>query len=308
MRVVPYRLLCTATPAPNDYVELGSSSEALGGLGFMDMLNTFFKNARNNSSTNRAWANAGGGAPQWRFRGHAEGPFWRWVCSWARALEKPSDIGFSDGRFELPPLIEREHVVKANKPRAGMLFSVPAVGLAEEREERRRTIRERCETVAGLVSDTGQPAVCWGSLNDECDAMEEMIKDCVQVSGRDSDDEKEEKYEAFTRGEARVLVVKPVLASWGLNWQHCAHMTAFGSHSFEMHYQSVRRFWRFGQTRPVIVDHVLSDGEQRVLANLRRKTEQSTKLFRELAANIEQEMHMQRGRAFDKKEILPSWL
>jgi hypothetical protein len=150
MRVVPYRLLCTATAAPNDYVELGTSSEALGHLGFMDMLARFFKNARNNASLGRAWANSGGGQPQWRFRGHAEKPFWQWVCSWARAMRKPSDFGFDDGPFKLPELVDREHVVRANNPREGMLFSMPAVGLAEEREERRRTLRERCELAASL--------------------------------------------------------------------------------------------------------------------------------------------------------------
>jgi hypothetical protein len=134
MRGHAYRLLCTATPSPNDFIELGTSSEALGGLGQIDMLNRFFKNARNNSSTGQAWGTSGGGSPQWRFRGHAEQPFWRWVCSWGRALEKPSDIGdFDDSRFELPPLIEREHTVAALRPRDGFLFSMPAIGMQEER-------------------------------------------------------------------------------------------------------------------------------------------------------------------------------
>jgi hypothetical protein len=309
-RVIPYRLLCTATPAPNDFFELGTSSEALGYLGFMDMLARFFKNARNNASMNAGYGRHGGagGSPQWRFRGHAEKPFWRWVCSWARALQKPSQLGFEDGRFNLPPLVETEYVVRANKTREGFLFSVPAVGLDEEREERRRTLTERCELMATLVNGTAQPAVCWCHLNDEADRAERLIPDAVQVSGRDSDDEKEAKFEAFTTGQTRVLVTKPKIGAWGMNWQHCAHMVTFTGHSFEQHYQSIRRFWRFGQTREVRVDHILSDGEQRVLANLKRKMSQAETLFAKLAQHISDEMHIARGRAFTVDERIPSWL
>jgi hypothetical protein len=307
-RGIKYRLLCTATAAPNDYHELGTSSEALGYLGFMDMLGKFFKNARNNSSLGRAWSNRGGGGPQWRFRGHAEKPFWRWVVSWARALRKPSDMGFDDGAFHLPELIQREHVAAARKPRAGALFSMPAVGLAEEREERRRTIDERCEMMAGLVAHGDAPAVCWAHLNDEADLVERLVPGSIQVSGRDSDDEKEEKFTAFTTGEARVLVTKPVIGAWGLNWQHCAHMVTFASHSFEQFYQSVRRFWRFGQKRSVVVDHVLSDGEQRVLANLQRKAVQAEAMFASLTKYINDELAIERDRHFTKAEEVPPWL
>lgn len=308
MRTVPYRLLCTATAAPNDYVELGTSSEALGYLGFMDMLARFFKNARNNASLGRAWANSGGGQPQWRFRGHAEKPFWQWVCSWARAMRKPSDFGFDDGPFKLPPLLDHEHVVRANRPREGMLFSMPAIGLAEEREERRRTLKVRCELAASLIEHTGKPAVAWCHLNDEADLLERLIPGAVQVSGRDSDEEKDEKFTSFSSGQTRVIVTKPIIGAWGLNWQHCAHMTTFSGHSFEQHYQTVRRFWRFGQTQTVTVDHVLSDGEQRVLANLRRKSEQAERMFTELTQHMAAELAIQRGRVFTKEESIPSWL
>jgi hypothetical protein len=309
MRVIPYRLLCTATPSPNDYFELGTSSEALGYLGFMDMLARFFKNARNNASMNAGYGRHGGGSqPQWRFRGHAEKPFWRWVCSWARALQKPSQLGFDDGPFNLPPLVEQEHIVRANRPREGFLFSIPAIGLDEEREERRRTLTERCEMAAALVNDTGKPAVCWGHLNDEADLMAKLIPDAVQVSGRDDDDSKEEKFEAFTTGKVRVMVTKPVIGAWGLNWQHCAHMVTFSGHSFEQYYQSIRRFWRFGQTHKVHVDHILSDGEQRVLANLKRKAKQAEKLFAELTEHITEEMSVARDRTFTVEERMPSWL
>jgi hypothetical protein len=303
MRVIPYRLLCTATAAPNDYFELGTSSEALGYLGFMDMLGRFFKSSNGSSAMRDHGATA-----KWHFRGHSEKPFWRWVVSWARALRKPSDMGFDDGEFKLPPLQGREHVAKAKRPREGFLFAIPAVGLAEEREERRRTLEERCQLVASLVKDTGKPAVCWCHLNDEGDLIERLIPDAVQVSGKDEDDEKEAKFEAFTNGQTRVLVTKPVIGAWGMNWQHCAHMTTFASHSFEQYYQSVRRFWRYGQTRPVVVDHVLSDGEHRVLVNLQRKAEQADKMFSELSQHINEELAVSRDRSFTVTERMPSWL
>lgn len=308
MRTIPYRLLCTATAAPNDYVELGTSSDALGGLGFMDMLSRFFKNARNNASLGRAWSSQGGGGPQWRFRGHAEQPFWRWVSSWARAVRRPSDLGYEDGGFKLPGLIEREHTVRAAHPREGLLFSVPAVGLAEEREERRRSLDERCEMVSELINKTGQPAVAWCQLNDEGNLLTKLMPDAVQVSGKDSDEAKVEKFEAFTSGAVRVLVTKPIIGAWGLNWQHCAHTTMFASHSFEQYYQSVRRFWRFGQTRQVTVDHVLSDGEQRVIANLQRKAAQADRLFGELAKHTQNALSIERARTFQLTEEVPSWL
>jgi hypothetical protein len=306
-----YRLLCTATAAPNDYVELGTSSEALGYLGHMDMLNRFFKNDANNSSTHRAYIGKGGGLHGqkfWRFKGHAEQPFWRWVCSWARSVRRPSDLGFDDGRFQLPPLVRREHVVAAHRPRDGSLLNLPAVGLAEEREERRRTLKERCEVAAKLVADTGLPAVMWCQLNDEGDLLEKLVPGAVQVSGKDSDDEKEEKFTAFSGGKVRVLITKPVIGAWGLNWQHCAHMTSFASHSFEQDYQSVRRFWRFGQVNEVVVDHVISDGEERVIENLRRKAEAADRMFSEMTAHMRDEMAIERGREFPTKEKVPTWL
>lgn len=303
-----YRLLCTATAAPNDYVELGTASEALGGLGFMDMLNRFFKNNRNNSSTGQAWGTSGGGQVQWRFRGHAEEPFWRWVCSWARSLRKPSDLGFADDRFVLPPLVEREHTVAARVPREGFLFSMPAIGLQEEREERRRTLAERCETAAALVVSTGKPAVVWCQLNDEGDLLERLIPDSVQVAGKDPDEVKEERFTAFASGAARVLVTKPVIGAWGLNWQHCAHMTTFASHSFEQYYQSIRRSWRFGQTQPVTVDVIISDGERHVLANLQRKARQADTMMSNLTAHMHDALAIEARRKFTTQEEVPSWL
>jgi hypothetical protein len=181
-------------------------------------------------------------------------------------------MGFDDGSFVLPELQTVEHVVESRTKRDGFLFDLPAMTLEDQREERRRTLPERCEKVAALVANSGQPAVCWCHLNDEGDLIERLIPGCKQVSGANSDEEKEEILQAFADGQVRVLATKPVLAGFGLNWQHCAHETFFPSHSFEQWYQAVRRCWRFGQTKPVRVDVVTSEGEAGVLANLQRKS------------------------------------
>lgn len=313
MRKIPYRLLCTATAAPNDYIELGTSSEALGYLGYTDMLQRFFKNDQNtvkpmvyrHSGQNFAKLDD---AAKWRFKGHAEKQFWKWVCSWARACRRPSDLGFDDARFILPPLLEAEHLVAVETRADGMLFNLPAVGLKEQREERRRSIRERCEKVAALVNDTGEPALVWCHLNDEGDLLDELIPDALQVSGQDSDEAKEEAFMAFTHGQARVLVTKPKIGAWGLNFQHCSHVTFFPSHSFEQYYQGVRRCWRFGQMRPVKVDIVTTEGEQNVMKNLQRKALAADKMFDNLVCEMHAAMSIERDNRFNKMEMMPSWL
>lgn len=305
MRKMRYRLLCTATAAPNDYFELGTSSEALGYLGHMDMLNRFFKNDLGNSSTGRGYL---GSANKWRFRGHAEEPFWRWVCSWARAIQKPSDLGFDNGSFILPPLEQREYVIEARKLAEGRLFALPAVGLDEQRDEQRRTINERCECVASLTVNTGQAALVWCHFNDEGDLLERLIPGAVQVSGGDSDEAKEEKFLAFQSGHARVLVTKPKIGAWGLNFQHCAHVTFFPSHSFEQFYQAVRRCWRFGQQRPVNVDVITTEGGRDVLVNLQRKTAAADRMFERLVALMQRQLEIDRVSAFTMREEIPAWL
>ena len=304
MRGMRYRILSTATAAPNDYIELGTSSEALGYLGHMDMLNRFFANNRNNSANNRMH----GANAEWRLKGHAEEPFWRWVVSWARALRRPSDIGFDDGPFILPPLDTRHRVVTALRPREGMLFNMRAVGLAEEREERRRTIPERCEALAEAVADTGKPALVWCHLNDEGDLLTRLIPDAVQVAGADSDDAKEERLQAFADGHVRVLVTKPKIGAWGLNFQRCAHVASFVSHSFEQHYQGVRRCWRFGQTHPVTVDLFASEGEESVLDNLNRKAGKAAAMFEKLVETMGRELAITRADPYTEKAKVPAWL
>lgn len=311
MKKIRYRLLCTATAAPNDYIELGTSSEALGELGYTDMLGRFFKNETSSvasSSFRRSEIEPGGVAPKWRFKGHAEEPFWRWVCSWARAVRRPSDIGCDDNGFILPTLTEEEHLVSAAKLAPGMLFSVPAIGLQEQREERRRTFEERCQKVADLVSGTGNPALVWCHLNDEGDLLERIIPDAVQISGKDSDEAKEEKFISFVRGGIRVLVTKPKIGAWGLNFQHCSHITFFPSHSFEQYYQGVRRCWRFGQKNPVKVDIVTTDGEIQVLKNLQRKAMAADRMFSNLVGYMNESLHIEREQVFTQREEIPAWL
>jgi hypothetical protein len=300
MRTRPYRLLCTATASPNDFIELGTSAEALGELGRMDMLSMFFKNDEN--SLHPIWWGA-----RWRFKAHAEKHFWRWVVSWARAIRKPSDMGYSDGKFKLPPLHEKEHIVKAQRPLDGMLFNLPAVTLDEQRAERRNTIDERCEMVAHLL-DHDRPAVAWGHLNQETDLITKLIPDAEQIKGGDSDESKEEKFLAFQDGQIRILVTKPRIGAFGLNWQHCNHMTFFPSHSFEQYYQGVRRCWRFGQKLPVTVDVVTSEGEYGVMKNLQRKAEQADRLFTNLVAEMRNEIKIERRTTFEKKTEVPAWL
>jgi len=304
MKKISYRLLCTATPSPNDYIELGTSSEALGELGYIDMLNRFFKNDLNNSSQGRFH----GQQVKWRFKGHAQLPFWRWVCSWARAVRKPSDLGFDDSRFTLPPLIENEHKVVSRKAPDGMLFTLPAVGLKEEREERRRTIEERCELAAALVNKTGKPAITWCQLNDEGDLLKGLIPDSEQVSGADEDEEKEAKLMRFITGETRVLVTKPVLFGWGLNLQHCNHMTVFPSHSYEQLYQAIRRCHRFGQTQSVTVDMITTEGEQRVMTNVQRKSKQADAMFATLVAEMNAAAPVARSYHATRDITVPTWL
>jgi hypothetical protein len=189
-----------------------------------------------------------------------------------------------------------------------MLFPLPAVGLKEQRDERRRSIEERCAKVAELVNHTGEPFVSWCDLNDEGDMLERMLPDAIQVSGKDSDDAKEEKLMAFIDGKARGLITKAKIAGWGSNWQHCRHMTDFPSLSFEAFYQKVRRFYRFGQKRTVRVDLVTTEGQCRVLTNMQRKSDQADEMFARMIGEMNAAIAIERANNMTKQTEVPAWL
>lgn len=312
MRRIKYRLLCTATAAPNDYIELGTSSECLGDLGYMDMLGRFFKT---NDASGAAHGGGGGKygnrnsmGGKFRFRGYSQRDFWRWVCSWARAVRKPSDLGFDDGDFQLPELIATQHSIEARNKKPGFLFDMPAVGLAEQREERRRTLQERCELAASIANAKDGFTVSWCNLNDESELLTELIDGAVEITGSQSDEEKEEAFAGFQIGAIKKLVTKPTIAGFGLNWQHCNHSTCFPSHSFEQWYQAIRRFWRFGQKEAVTIDVVASEGEKTILKNLQRKAHQAEVMFAQLVSLMNNELQISQSNKFTKQTNTPSWL
>jgi len=303
IKKLPYRLLTTATAAPNDYFELGNSSEALGVMGHISMLNMFFKNNQNNSKQGMHY----GKKVLWAFKKHGEKHFWRFISSWARALRKPSDLGFNDKKFLLPELIETQHQIDVTRLHDGEMFQRPAIGWAEQRAELRDTTEERCNKVAELV-DTGKPFVCWCNTNIEGDTLEKIIPDAVQVAGKHSDEQKEERFKAFQGGEIRGIITKPKIGGFGLNWQHCAHTTMFPSHSFEQYYQCIRRFYRFGQESNVNVDIITTPGLDGVLKNLQRKSKQSEIMFDELVRTMNDSLKINTDYDFSKKTEVPAWL
>jgi hypothetical protein len=267
---IPFRMCCTATPSPNDYEELGGHSEFLGVLSRKVMLAEFF-------------VNAGISASNWRLKGHAGQLYWKWVAGWARALRSPADMGYPADGFDLPRLIVETIQVDADAVSDDRLFAVPVATMMERRQARRESISERVGIVADIVNDSSEAFVVWCDLNDESGALAKLIPDAVEVRGSDDPDAKEAALLAFTNGDARVIVTKPSIAGWGLNWQHC-HNVAFAglSDSYEQYYQAVRRCWRFGQTHPVRVVIVASNREQAVLENVRRKEAQATAMFADI--------------------------
>jgi superfamily II DNA or RNA helicase len=320
---MPYRLLCTATAAPNDYVELGTSSEALGELSNSDMLTRFFRYRddkgqkqdqrlqdvaeKHEQYFGKLSFRVAQTIGQWRLKNHAVKPFWRWVCSWARVCRLPSDLGYDDAGFLLPDLTERQHVIIPDTAPDGYLFSLPAFGLGEEREERRRTLDQRCDFVADLVSHN-KPAVIWCHMNEEGKRLAKMITGAREIAGCTPDDEKEEIYRDFAEGRLLKLVIKPKIGAWGLNWQHCSHVVTFASHSYEQYYQSIRRCWRFGQKQPVTVDVVATEGERRVIENMSRKSEQAKRMFTMLVNEMNRAEKIIKANDYTKKVEVASWL
>ena len=303
LRKVKYRFLFTATPSPNDFTELGTSSEALGYLGYTDMLTKFFTN---NEDTIKP-QNIG---TEWILKGHARENFFKWVSSWSISMRKPSDLGFDDSRFILPELILNYHPVKNehNLVVNGQiqLFNQIARRLPEVRDEQRLTIENRCELAVNLSSEY-KKSVYWCNLNNEGDLIQSLDSSAYQIKGSMDLDKKEELLLAFFDGKIDKLITKPKMTAFGLNWQHCNHTVYFPTFSYEQYYQSIRRFWRFGQKLPVTVDIVYSDGQKRVLDSLLAKSQKANELFNKLNYSINKEFHII-NKEFDKNVLLPNFL
>jgi hypothetical protein len=303
---LPFRLAATATPAPNDFMELGNHAEFLGVMSYTDMLATFF-------------VHDGGDTRSWRLKGHAEDEFWRWMASWAVMLRKPSDLGYSDEGYDLPPLTYHHHKVTSDfvpSIDTGTLFPMEARTLSERLAARRESIGDRVAKAIALTPANG-PFTWWCNLNDEADQLAKRIPDAVNLSGADSDDAKTRKLIDFSEGRIRVLITKPSIAGFGMNWQHCADTGFVGlNDSFEQIYQAIRRHWRFGQVQPVNAHFIAAEREGAVVANFRRKEADSERMaaamVRHMADLSSQEVRgMLRDRpdyAPEKAMQIPQWM
>lgn len=271
----PWRLCATATPSPNDYSELGTHAEFLGICTRAEMLSEFF-------------THDGGETQKWRLKKHARSEYWRWVASWGALVQKPSDLGYPDDGYDLPPYTVAQHIIPANQEEvlaSGQLFAFEAQTMMERRQARKASVDGRVAAVAELVNADIQPWVVWCELNAESDALVKAIPDAIEVRGSQTIEEKESLLRDFAGGRARVIVTKPSIAGFGLNWQHCSRQAFVGvTDSWEAYYQAVRRCWRFGQTKPVEVHVFSSEMEGAVVANLARKEQDAQIMSAELSA------------------------
>lgn len=303
VRKIKYRFLFTATPSPNDFIELGTSSEALGYMGYTDMLTKFFTNNEDTISP----MNIG---TQWILKGHAKESFFKWVSGWSISMRKPSDLGFDDTLFVLPELETNFHSVVNNKTmyvnRQASMFTVIAKTQHEIRNENRLTIENRCKKAVGLANNHDS-SVYWCNLNDEGDLIQQLDKNAHQLKGAMSIEKKEEILLAFYNGEIKKLITKPKITCFGLNWQHCGHTTYFPTFSWEQYYQALRRFWRFGRKEKVVADVIYSDGQKRVIDSLIAKGDKASELFGKLNDNLHQSFDV-KTKQFDKQISLPSFL
>lgn len=304
IKKVKYRFLSTATPSPNDFIELGNSSEALGYMGYMDMLGKFFKSNQNTADSNNR--NIG---EKFYLKPHAERDFFAWVNQWSIMVKRPSDLGFSNDGYDLPALHTNKHIVHNTKQwninGQASLFAMPAARMTEVREEQKLTVTERCEKAVELAQ--GKTSVYWCNLNDESSLLAKMDSEAVEIKGGMSIDKKEELLVSFANGEISRLITKAKMTSMGLNWQHCNHTVYFPTWSYEQYYQAIRRFWRFGQQSEVVCDMVISDGQERVLEALQQKTQKAIELYENLVINANRDFsHKQKQ--FDKTVKLPRFL
>lgn len=304
VKKIPYRFLSTATPSPNDFIELGTSSEALGHMGYMDMLTKFFKNNQNSvDSTN---SNIG---EKFYLKPHAEKDFFAWVNQWSIMAKMPSDLGFSNERYHLPELITNTHEVK-NQSLIDVngqvqMFTPLAKSMTEVRHEQKQTEKDRCEKAVQLAD--GKVSVYWCNTNQESSYLKQMDRNAVEIIGSQSIEKKEEILLAFANREIDRIITKAKMTSFGLNWQHCNHTVFFPTWSYEQYYQAIRRFWRFGQKDKVVVDLVISDGQKRVIDTLQQKTRKAIELHENLTKNVNSSF-IDKRKEFNKQIIKPSFL
>jgi superfamily II DNA or RNA helicase len=303
IKKVPYRFLSTATPSPNDFIELGTSSEALGYMGYMDMLGKFFKNNQNDTGGRNNIGN------KFYIKPHAEKDFFAWVNQWSIMAKMPSDLGFSNERYQLPELITNKHVVK-NQSLIDVdgqiqMFTPIAKSMTEVRHEQKQTEEKRCEKAIELAD--GKTSVYWCNTNNESAILKSLDSEAVEIIGSQSIDKKEEILKAFADGEIKRLITKAKMTGMGLNWQHCNHSVFFPTWSYEQYYQAVRRFWRFGQKKPVTIDMVISDGQTRVLEALQQKTQKAIELHNKLTENVNRSF-TDNKKEFNKEIIKPSFI
>jgi len=304
IKKVPYRFLSTATPSPNDFIELGNSSEALGYMGYMDMLTKFFKSNQGSVDSNNR--NIG---EKFYLKPHAERDFFAWVNQWSVMVKRPSDLAFDDSGYELPALITNRHIVHNDATWCvddqSTLFSMPAQRLTEVREEQKLTVKDRCEKAASLAS--GKTSVYWCNLNDESSLLKTLDGNAVEIVGGMSIDQKEEILVSFAKGEIKRLITKAKMTSMGLNWQHCNHTVFFPTFSYEQYYQAIRRFWRFGQKSEVTCDMVISEGQERVMEALEQKTQKAIELYGNLVAAANRDFS-HKTKEFNQPVKLPEFL
>lgn len=304
VKKIPYRFLSTATPSPNDFIELGTSSEALGYMGYMDMLTKFFKNNQNSIDSNNR--NIG---EKFYLKPHAERDFFAWVNQWSIMVKMPSDLGFDNTRYELPKLITNKHVVE-NQSLVDVngqiqMFTPIARTMTEVRHEQKMTENQRCEKAIELAKD--KTSVYWCNTNNESSILKSLDNEAVEIIGSQSIDKKEEILMAFANGEIKRLITKAKITGMGLNWQHCNHSVFFPTWSYEQYYQAIRRFWRFGQKKDVTIDMVISDGQTRVLEALEQKTQKAIDLYENLVKNVNQS-YTEQKKQFNKEIIKPKFL
>lgn len=271
----PFRLACTATPAPNDFMEIGNHSEFLGVMSRTEMLAMYF-------------VHDGGETSKWRLKGHAEDPFWKWLCSWAVMIRKPSDLGYSDETFTLPELTIKQHTVEVDQAQAGFLFPVEALTLQERQQERKGSIDQRVAMAAALVAERPNESwLIWCNLNEESEKLTKAISGAVEVKGSDKDDHKEKSMLGFAAGTMPTLVSKASICGFGMNFQQCSNMIFVGlSDSYEQFYQAVRRCWRFGQKNNVTAHVITAETEGAVVRNIQRKEADALRMAEEMTQHM----------------------